>query len=783
VRLVTLTGPGGTGKTRLSLETAKSLQKGYQNAVWFVPLAHIAEPGFLPNAILDAMDLQPPASIEPFKHLVTVLSRNRSVLVLDNFEHWLSDSSPTFSDESRKIVRTLLERVPTLRCLVTSRRRLGLFGEREFPLEPLPVPFEPATIEEMSRCESVQLFVDRVQSVRPSFQITGANANVIAEICCRLEGIPLALELAAAQMQVLTPGQVLKSLSRRLDFLTDRRRQVEARHQQLRATIDWSFQLLTPEAQTFFAALSAFRDGGNLSDVDAICNEPLALDHLALLQDFSFLRLEENRTAVDMRFRLLETLREYGEEKLTPAERGVLRENHARHFLKVAETAAPLLKGETQSTWLGRLEQDHQNFLSALDWCLETTNVESGLRLACALSPFWVIRSHVRLGRERLSEFWNLPERESVAPGIRAAALSSAGDLALAASDFASARSLHDECLKLYQQQRDLAGQAQALIDLGRTAFEQGDYMAARPFGEEGLKLWRKLGDDYGAAVSLNTLGLVACEQGNYAEALTSYNESLGLRRKIGDKRGIAAQLNNLGVVYRRQGNYVAAKRVFLESLEIQRELENRRNIAGSLSNLGLVAEHEQDYAAARSLQEESLSIRREVGDDWGVARSLTILGIINRHEGDDAAAQTLFEESLAICRRIGNKLGIGQTLCNLGDLFSAINNCSKAQTHLMESIELMSELNNKQGLTDVLQAYSRLSLAQGQYETSTKLFFAAKALRRTIGAQLPPYEQTEIEQQLTTLQTALDPEIFLKAQNSGVAMTIEQATRIAIEI
>ena len=318
---MTITGPGGTGKTRLSVETARSLEPEYRNAIWFVPLADLKDPDQLTAAIFKAMQLQPPTSVDPLKHLVSVLPSHPSLLVLDNFEQWLADTQPEQIDRARDLVKTLLERVANLRCLITSRRRLGLLGEVEFFLEPLPTPLTSRTLEDTSRCESVQLFVDRSQSVRPSFQITDSNRETVAEICRRLEGIPLALELAAAKSQVLTQTQILNGLSHKLDFLTDRRRQTEERHQKLRVTIDWSFQMLAPEAQSFFGSLSVFRGGANLADIEAVCNEPLALDYLALLQDFSFLTVEENSLAGDMRFRLLETLREYAEEKLPAADR------------------------------------------------------------------------------------------------------------------------------------------------------------------------------------------------------------------------------------------------------------------------------------------------------------------------------------------------------------------------------------------------------------------------------------------------------------------------------
>ncbi len=783
VRLVTITGPGGTGKTRFSLEIARSLLNDYQNAVWFVPLASIKEPRYIPNTILEAMRLETPVSIDSLDYLISNLSRGKSLLILDNFEQFLSETSSASSSESKQIVITLLERVPDLHCLITSRRRLGLFGEKEFFLEPLPVPSEREPVERINLCESVRMFLDRSQSVRPSFQLTKNNADAVAELCRRLEGIPLALELAAAQIPVLTPLQILKKLSRRLDFLTDRRHQSESRHQQLRATVDWSFQMLSGEVQDFFAKLSIFRDGGDLTDVEAVCDAPLALDHLALLQDFSFLRIEENPFSGNLRFQILETLREYGEEKLSFAEGERLRERHVQNYLNLAETARPSLKGKDQARWLQRFEQDHQNFLGALDWCLANKKIETGLRLLCALRRFWEIRGYVSLGREKLNEFWNLPETKSIPSGIRIAALLNAGKLALTASDYPSARKFLEQCDQLSRHHEDILSQAEATAHLSRAMFYLGDYSQAATLCKKSKKLCRDINHDQGGAVSLNTLGMIAGEQDDFSGAIKYFKKSLKLYRGLGNQRGIANLLNNLGVIYRRQGEYRKSKAAFAESLEIRRELKDRRYIAGSLNNLSLLAENEQDYEKARQLQEESLTLRREIGDEYGEALSLEILGIITRQQGDTEEAQKLFEESLEIHRRLENKLGIAETLSSLGDLLSAKKSFADARRYLTESFELMAELNNKTGLAEVLKSCSRLALLKEQYDNSTKLFFAAETLQKNIGVLASPSEQKKNKSQISQLQTALRKKDFEQAKKQGVSMSPDQASALISKI
>jgi predicted ATPase len=369
--LLTLTGPGGSGKTRLALEAARQLIEPFGGAVWFVPLQDLTDPGLLPGAIAASLRLPRLPQVEPLEQVVEVLSRQPSLLVLDNFEHLLGSglmvndsmvygSTINHQPSAISLVRTLLERVPSLTLLITSRQVLNLTGEREFYVSPLPTPGGEDTPEWLLRCPSVQLFVDRAQKVRPDFQVTPANAPAVSELCYRLEGIPLALELAAARVQVLTPVQMLAQLEHRFDFLVSRKRDEARRHQTLRAAMDWSYQLLSPELQRFFARLSVFRGGWTLEAAAAVASDewqvtsdesPItshqspvisnALDTLAQLQECSLVQAEE--AGAEMRFRMLETLREYAGEQLASEEQAALRERHADYFLHWVEEAEPKL--------------------------------------------------------------------------------------------------------------------------------------------------------------------------------------------------------------------------------------------------------------------------------------------------------------------------------------------------------------------------------------------------------------------------------------------------------
>jgi predicted ATPase/DNA-binding SARP family transcriptional activator/Tfp pilus assembly protein PilF len=779
IRLVTLTGPGGTGKTRLALEVARRLLEPFRNAVWFVPLAALSDPGLLPDAVMAALQLSRSSSVDPFVQVVEMLNRQPALLILDNCEQLL-EGTETAPLPGVQWVRSLLERVPELRCLVTSRRRLGLLGEREFPLAPLPIPQGADTPEQLTLYESVQLFVDRAQAVRPDFQVTNGNAAAVAGLCARLEGIPLALELAAARSQVLTPAQILNRLSGRLDFLSDSRRQTDARHQTLRAAIDWSYRLLSAELQHFFGCLAVFRGSWSLEAAEVVCAEPLALDYLAMLRECSLLlALEEDPEG--MRFRLLETLREYAEDKLTVEEREGLRRRHAEFFLALAVAAKEGMDGPEQSLWLARLEQEHDNLRAALRWCLETGEAEMGLRLGGALASFWGVRGHLQEGRETLSHLLALPESRQVAPTVRAEALNGLGRLAYGLGDYTAAQTLHEESLALCRQSGDKSGTAWALHALGSVAFERSDYAAAQSLQEESLTLQRELQDQRGIAASLWWLGVIATNRGDYAAARTHLEESLALRQEAGDRGGIASALNSLGIVARGQGDHQSARTLYEQALALYREIGAKRSVAAALGNLGLVATDQGDFATARALYEEALTIQREMGARWNIATLLYNLGGVARAQTDMAAAQRLFAESLTIRRELGNRWGVAYALSGLGAVACERGDYAGAQRLFAESLTLKREIGDRPGIVAALDEFATLAVAQGQEARAATLYGAADALRTAIGAPLPPAEHAEHARQLQTVQAALTPADFDAAYAQGQAMPWEQAVTFAL--
>lgn len=644
-RLVTLTGPGGSGKTRLAIEVGRRMTEAFGGAVAFVSLADVEEPRRIPDALLDALRLPRRSDQEPMEQIAESLNRQPFLLMLDNFEQ--------LAAEGVSVLLGLFKRVSALTLLVTSRHRLALPGEREFPLPPLPLPPAEEAPEQLAACASVQLFTDRAQAVRPDFQVTKSNAPAIAALCIRLEGIPLAIELAASRAQTLTPAQMLERLGQRFELLATRRTDKDSRHRSLWAAIDWSYHLLTPTQQRFFARLSAFRGGWTLEAAEAVCAEPSALEYLTQLRERSLITAEEVDEA--MRYRLLETLREYAAERLLDAEEwDTTHHRHVEYFLALAERAEPQLSGAQQAAWLDRLEREHENFRAALAWCCEESEESvSGLRLVGALWRFWMMRNYVSEGREHLTAALAHVRDEGLT-AERAKALHGLGVLLWNQSDYRTARGYMEQALALRRELGDRYGIATMLNNLGTLAKDQGDHATARTLLEEGLALRRELGDRHGIAGSLGTLGNVAYDLGDYPTARALYAECLEIFRELGDRWRIAMSLMNLANAVVDMGEREEARAYYTEGLAIYRELGEKWGITNSLQNLSYLAIEERDYLTALSLLKEALTIGRDVGDRRGLAAALERIAIVALETGQPACAAKIFGATHALRQSLG---------------------------------------------------------------------------------------------------------------------------------
>ncbi len=643
-RIVTLTGPGGTGKTRLAIEAAAQVAPEFDDAVWFVPLADMDDAGRVVDAIREAIGAS--AGDQPaFDRVVAELGTRPSLLVLDNLEQLLP--------EAAGIVRSLVSAAPGLACLVTSRRVLGVSGEHEVVVEPLAAPslVSGDTLKRLSHYESVQLFVDRARAVRPDFQITRHNALLIAEMCRRLEGIPLAIELAAARAHVLTIAQMLERLDERLDGLATRRSDAPARHRTLRAAVEWSDRLLSPEPRRMFAMLSVFRGGWSLESAEAVCGERSALELLSELRESSLIVAEER--AGEMRFRMLETLREYAEEQLDPDEVDGLRERHAAEFLRLSEAAAPVLLGPGQSEAANRLDVELENVRAALRWTCETGRGDQALRLGIALSRYWELHGHAVEGRAWLEAALAMAGEADAR--LRAKGLLAAAGLARLQCEYERMENLVQASLEIARCGDDRTAVADALSQIGNARYFQGRVEDARESTIESLEIRRELGDIRGLAVSSNNLGNVAQALGENDAAEAYYRETERFSRQIGDRQYVAIALNNLALIAERRGDAGARQSYLDESLALYREIGDRLGEGLTLSNLGEAAMDRGDWKLAQRLFRESILVRQELGDRWGIADSLESFANLLVAAGEPEKAMRLLGAALGLREAIGS--------------------------------------------------------------------------------------------------------------------------------
>ncbi|MEO8346217.1 MAG: tetratricopeptide repeat protein [Betaproteobacteria bacterium] len=790
-RLVTLTGAGGAGKTRLALQVAADRIDDFGDGVWIAPLAPLTDPRLLPQAVAMVLGVKEKAGVSLTETLLMELRGKELLLILDNCEHVI-DSSALFC-------QVLLESCACVRILATSREALRVKGESAYRVPSLatPDPKVPVNVASLTQYAAVQLFIDRALAASAAFTVDNANAPALASICHRLDGIPLAIELAAARIRSMSTEEVNQRLDQRFRLLTGGSRTALPRQQTLRALIDWSYDLLSAAEQVLFRRLAVFAGSWTLEAAEHVCNgdgerppprgaEQVridasdVLDLVASLTDKSLVVNEEQSGAT--RYRLMETVRQYARDRLREeGDEAQYRERHLAHFLALAELAEQNLIGAEQKAWLCRVDAEHDNLRAALAWSSTPGgDVAAGLRLAAAIYWFWLVRGHCSEGRDWLSSLL-AAGRMDQAPAIRAKALHGAGGLAWQQGDFPAARAMFEASLIIRRELGDRRGIAATLNNLGNVACSQADYPRARALGEESLALLRELGNRSGVAASLSNLGNVAADQGDYAAARVLHEESLAIHRELGDLGGIAIQLNNVGVLTAHQCDYGAARAFHEECLTIGRELGDRDCIAMALNNLGEVACDEGDYVVARALAQESLTIFRELGERQSIAMTLNSLGIVAYCEGDLRAARALLEESLAIRRELGDRQGIAASLNNLGNEARDHGDHVGGLALHAESLAIYRELGDRRGIASSLEGFAEFALAKP--DRAARMWGAAERLRNEIAVPLPLRDRARHESQLAEARAAIeDAFAFDQAWEEGRAMTLAQAIEYALE-
>jgi predicted ATPase/class 3 adenylate cyclase/DNA-binding CsgD family transcriptional regulator len=736
VHLVTLTGPGGTGKTRLALQAAAELSDLFVDGIYFVDLAPISDPALVIVAIAQSLNIREVGGQPLMERLKDELQRKQILLLLDNFEQVVSAAVQ---------VADLLANCPQLKVIVTSRVVLHVQAEQEFfvPSLSLPDPNHLPDLVALSQYESVALFIRRAQSVKPDFQVTNANAPAVAETCVRLDGLPLALELAAARMKLLSPEALLARLGQPLHVLTGGPRDVVARQQTLRNTIEWSYQLLDAHEQWLFRVLSVFVGGGALPAIEALCTSlggeaEAVLDTVASLADKSLLQRMEQQAAQEPRFSMLETIREYALERLEAlGETEAARKAHAAYFLRLAEKAEQGVTGPQQAVLLERLEQEHENLRAAMQWSLEQAGNERAmaLRLGGALLSFWLVRGNFSEGRDFLERA--LSRSDNVAAPVQAKALYAAASLHDPLSSLDRAEELGEQSVALYRELADILGIANCLHLLADIAWGRGNLAGARALGEESLLLFREGDDRRSVAYLLYHLGSLAIEQGEYARGRDLLTESVMINRELGDTRFIALSLFKLAQLCHVSGGDLAQAHTLLdESFALSREVGDKESIANCLNLWGMLALSEGDMASARSQVEQALVLFKEMQQQHGAALSLYALAQVAAAQGNHVGSQALYEQGIGVARKAGDKRTIPSGL---------------------------------EGLAAAVAA-------QGNHAWAAHLWGAAETLREAIGVPLPPIERVPYHRAVAAARTQLGEQAFAAAWVEGRTMSLEQA-------
>jgi predicted ATPase/DNA-binding CsgD family transcriptional regulator len=657
VRLLTLTGAGGVGKTRLALEIAARLT-GPEREIYFVPLAPIRDPGLVASAMAQALGLQESQGQPILEYLKRYLHGRGALLVLDNFEQ-VSAAALVLSE--------LLSACPRLKLLVTSRASLHIYGEHEFAVPPLGLPptHRSADPADLAQSPAVVLFVERAQAARFDFALTAENAAAVGEICVRLDGLPLAIELAAARIKLL-PGPALLDRLRSagrgagLQLLVSGARDLPVRQQTIRNTVAWSYDLLDTDEQRLFQHLAVFVGGCTLEAAEAVCGATGpgdVLTGIASLIDKNLLYEPAQSPGGDPHVRMLETIREYALERLAESgDLGAIRRAHAAYYLQMAEQAEAGLRGPQQDRWLSWLDGAHDNLRAALQWARDHHESEILLRLSSALSWYWFLRGHLAEGRRRLEEAL-AGSGPPVSAHSRARALCSLSDLTRTQSNFETARVLAEESAALFRTLDDRRGLAQALNNLGVVTKHQRHFAAARAQFAESLALGRAAGATWETAMALWNLGDLANAEDDTGLARRQLSESLALFRAAGDKWGMAQALNSLGEVARCQEHYAEAGAFYEESLELFQQLDNRWRMAAVRHNLGHIAQLHGDSLQALALFRESLTTYHELGHIAGMAACLAGLGGVAAAQGQLLPAARLLGASDGLFASIGISL------------------------------------------------------------------------------------------------------------------------------
>ena len=775
-RLLTLTGPGGSGKTRLSLQVAGRVSDGFDGGVCFVELAPISDSGLVLSAIARALAVEESPGSTIAEDVKQFLLTRRTLLVLDNFEHVL---------EAGQEVSALLKACPDTKALVTSRAALGLGGEQEYQVPPLAVPADNSSneLESAQASSAVQLFVDRAKAADARFDLTELNASDVAQICRELDGLPLAIELAAARTKLFSPKALAARLGRSLDLLKGTGRGRPARHRTLRQAIEWSYDLLDGPTQKFLRRLSCFAGGWTVEAAEAVCDggcelDGNALDQLAVLAEQSLIRRNEGVEG-EPRFELLETIKAFGIERLrAEGEEEGVRSLHAAHFLALAERAAPELTSSDQGLWLDRLESENDNFRAALDWAETSGNVTIGLALGSALWRFWISRRHIREGMARLAMLLERPST-STDTEARLKAVNGFATLCHYAGETRRACQVLAQSVEVCRSVGDRKSLATLLNNLAWTHSELSEFEVSRPLANEALEVNREVQDKRGIAVALNNLGWVANYEGRYREALDHHEKGLAIRREIGDLRGVAFVLGSVAWAEQYHGNLDRASALLDEAMDILEKLRDEVLIAWIHKNRARVLRDMGDLDGVVDLLQAGLGVEERHNHQFLIGWNRTILGSIMHELGKKDLSRQHLAVAIEFWKRVECPHGLAESLyetgrCELG------NDPDLGLRLLRESLEIRVEIGHLLGVAECIETLAAQPSGQHELKRCVLAMSAADRIRQEL--ETPAPARSRVSEEVEVLRSRMTQADFERAWAKGRALALEEAAALFLD-
>jgi predicted ATPase/transcriptional regulator with XRE-family HTH domain len=787
-RLLTLLGTPGIGKTRLSLQAGRNALRQFPDGVFFIALAPVSDSNLVPRAIAQTLGIPEITSQSLQESLIVSLRDQQVLLILDNFEHL---------QEAALGIAELLSAAQSLKVLATSREPLNLYGEVVFKVPPLALP-EPEDVESLdtlSQIASVRLFIQRAQAVNDKFFLDKANAGAVAELCTRLDGLPLAIELAAARSNLFEPHSLLNRLDQRLDLLASRARDLPPRQRTLRSAIEWSYSLLSENERTLYQQLGVFAGSFDLMALQAVCdlNRALAdtvLEVLGSLVDKSLLQrismegknFGSSGQADEPRLMMLETLREHAREQLERSGKAeAIRQRHAQYFLALAD-AGPKREGITPLArrWFERVELNRLDFMAALNWLVQRGEVQLGLRLGGALWQFWVIRGYLSEGREALQSALGLAQGADLPLSDRdamAVAMNGAGHLALYQGDYEAAQSFAEASLALWRELGDTRGTAWGLYSLGLIKAFQGHLPASRQLMLESLSTARAAGDRWCGASALEFLCVIDLEESNYPAAQAALEECLSTFRELGDVQGTAFVLRSIGYIAQIQGRFSTAWEACEESRAIFSALDHPSALGWVLERLGWLAMDQGLFELADSYIQESIHLFRKIGDEVITVQQQIMLGLLACKQGESIKAQALLQQGLEYPRSLSHMryqahYGLGMLSLDAGDTAAALD-------HFKESLSLAFAANDLRWTAGCLEAIARAAAQNSRDREAARLYGAAERLRARLGAPLPPSEREDYQNGVERAQALLDPQSFAAEWAAGQELHTEEAVAL----